>query len=162
MGEHQWYRYECSIRNEKEGEDCISENIFEAWTPALRKHLFENRNESRCYNRSQFWIGIIEHIERDRKLCIRWVKENYVIGSRFWYVRQDSISEITMRIYESNSSATHDVTVEHIFEKSRFSHTSFPDNIGMSSSINGLDAECLGRTSKIRESNRSIGFCHWR
>lgn len=70
MGEHERNRDKCCIWYEKECEDSIAEDILEAWSPTLGEHFFEYGYESRCYNRSEFWARIIEHVERYRELCI--------------------------------------------------------------------------------------------
>ena len=157
MGQHQWDRDQCRIGDEEEREDRIAEDVFETRSPALGEHLFEDRNESRCHDRTQFRIRIVEHIERDRILRIGWVEEYNIVGSRLRNIGEDRISEITMWIDEGNTATRHDIGVEHILEERRLAHTRLPDDIGMTSSIDRLDSEFLSRSSEIRQSDRRIG-----
>lgn len=67
-----------------------------------------------------------------------------------------------MRIDECDSSSTHNIRIDHILEESRFSHTCFPDNIGMSGSIYWLYSEFFCRTTKVGYPNRGIWFSYLR
>lgn len=104
MGEHEWDRDECRIWDQEECEDRIAEDIFETWSPTLSKHFFKYRNQSRCHDRTEFWTGIIQHVERDRELGIRWVKKDDIVRSRFWYIREYRICEVSVRVDETHST----------------------------------------------------------
>ena len=61
-----------------------------------------------------------------------------------------------MRINQSYTTTRHDIRVYHIFEKCRFSHSGFSDDIDMSSSIDRLDTKLECASTKIGDSYRGI------
>ena len=80
MGQHEGYRYHRRLRNEKEGEDSIAQDIFEAWSPALSKHLLKYRDKPSCDYRTKFGTTIFEHIESYRIVLVCRIKEDDIIG----------------------------------------------------------------------------------
>ena len=156
MGEHEGYRYQSRIGDEKECEDGIAQDILEARTPALGEHLLKYRYESSCDDRSEFWMRIIEHVEPYRIFLVGRIKEYDIIGSRLWDIREDGLDEITMRIDHSDSSTIEDIGIYHILEESRLSHTSLSYDIDVTSSIYRLEPEVLCLSTIVRHTDRSI------
>jgi hypothetical protein len=67
-----------------------------------------------------------------------------------------------MWIDESDTTTRHDIGVEHILEECRLAHTGLPDDIGMTSSVDGLYSELLCRSTIVRQSDRCIGLSDMR
>lgn len=81
MSEDEWDRDECRLGHQEQRQDRVSQDIFESWSPTLGEHLLKYRDQSACDDRSELRIGILEHIEPDRKVLIGRIKEDDVVGS---------------------------------------------------------------------------------
>lgn len=163
MSQDERNRYEGGdFRDKKQCQNCIAQDILESWSPTIGKHLFENRHKSPSNNGPQFWTRIVEHIESYWVFLVGWVKKNDIVGTRFWDIGEYRISKISMWINESNPTSCEDIRVEHIFEKGRFSHTRFSDDVYVSGTVDGLDTKTLLASAKIGNPNRCIGRIDWR
>ena len=162
MREHKRDRNHRGIRDEEEREDGVSQDILETWSPTFGKHFFKDRHEAARDDRSQFRSRIFKHVECDRMILVSWIKEDNIIGSRFWNIGENGFDKIAMWVDHGDPTSIQYIGVDHILEEGRFSHTSFSDNVDMSSTIDGLESKSFYPSTIVRHPDGSIWrFCRW-
>ena len=92
---------------------------------------------------------ILEHIQSDGTLRVRWVEQNHILRPFFGNSGQDILDGIAVRIDEAEAFARNGVFLGHLLQIHRLAHPRLADDIHMAAAVIVSDADIRLRTPII-------------